>query len=67
MSLNVASFPISGPKLNPTRDDYLREAGRLRMAGKTDTAWDFANIYDRLGWSPSNLKAMAEEERRYVL
>jgi len=30
MTMNIANFPISGPKTDPVEDDYWFEAGLLR-------------------------------------
>lgn len=42
MTLSLANFPISGPKLNPTREDYALEAAYLRAEG--------AALWQRHGW-----------------
>lgn len=64
--LNIATFPISGPKLDPSRDEYREEGYRLaaeskrcEMRGDYQSARELLNkadgfhrVYHRKGWAP---------------
>ena len=60
--MNVAHFPISGPRIFPQREDYLREAELLQRNGRWWTGYNFKRVARRLSWTPKYLATMKRED-----
>ena len=56
----AASFPHLGRVLEPTREDYLKEAELSERVGHWYTGFKFRCVARRLQWTPAALQQMKD-------
>ena len=61
--MEAASFPHLGRVVEPTREDYLKEAELSERVGHWYTGFKFRRIARRLSWTPAALHQMINADQ----